>query len=105
MYNLLNERVENINMDRLIEKKIYMLYFNLFQTSLVESLSIVKLEVWLNYLFSLFESKKSSALEYSNDIFEKLIKKCVRRMLINDSLDNMQKFVEKVRNFTFFRIF
>ncbi len=102
---LLNERVENINMDRLIEKKIYMLYFNLFQTSLVESLSIVKLEVWLNYLFSLFESKKSSALEYSNDIFEKLIKKCVRRMLINDSLDNMQKFVEKVRNFTFFRIF
>jgi len=42
---LLNERVENINMDRLIEKKIYMLYFNLFQTSLVESLSIVKLEV------------------------------------------------------------
>jgi len=26
-------------------------------------------------------------------------------MLINDSLDNMQKFVEKVRNFTFFRIF
>ena len=94
---LLNERVENIDVDRMIEKKIYILYFNLFQTDLMESLSIAKLEVWLNYLFSLFESKKSSALEYSNDIFEKLIKKCVRRMLINESLDNLHKFVEKVK--------
>jgi hypothetical protein len=94
---LLNERVDNVNVDSLSEKKLFNIYFNLFKTNLTESIPIEKLETWLNYLFSLFETKETNILELSNEIFEKLIKKSVRQMLIHDSLNCLQTFVNKVR--------
>ena len=93
---LLNERVDNFNIDNIVQKKLFNVYFNIFQTKLIESLPIGKLEIWLNYLFSLFETKETSLLSYSNEIFEKLIKKCVRQMLIDESLDYLQTFVNNV---------
>lgn len=93
---LLNERVDNTNIECQHEKKIFQIYFNLFETSLVESLPIVKLELWLNYLFGLFEAKDSHLMSYSTEIFEKLIKKCVKQMLVNHSLESLQQFTNKV---------
>ena len=93
---MLNERVDNVNVDKLSEKKLFNIYFNLFKTNLTESIPIEKLETWLNYLFSLFETKETKNLELTNEKFEKLIKKSVRQMLIHDSLNCLQTFVNKV---------
>lgn len=93
---LLNERVDNTNIDKQSEKKLFQIYFNLFQTNLVQSLPIAKLEIWLNYLFGLFEDKESHLMSYSTEIFEKLISKCVKQMLVNRSLESLQHFTDKV---------
>ena len=91
----LNEKVNDSTDENTI--KIFQVYFRLFAaTNLIESVPIQKIELWLTSLLKLFEASHDTLLTHSKEIFEKLIKKCVKQMLMAESYDCLNSFVDNL---------
>ncbi len=59
------------------------IYLRLFASSMsvLEIMPMKQIELWLNELLDDF---RTAELDLSNDIFDKLVKKCVKKLLIDD---------------------
>ena len=93
----LNEKVNDLVTND-ITIQVFQVYFRLFAaTNLIESVPIQKVELWLTSLLKLFESTShDTLLTHSKEIFEKLIKKCVKQMLMAESYDCLNSFVDNL---------
>lgn len=101
----LNERVMNQKSRCELQMDSLRVYFLIFSDDLVKSLSASRVEKWLSNLFDyLFERSLSSSLAtLSNQIFERIIKKCVKRLLAEPSLKPINTFIDTVF-FIFFNL-
>lgn len=91
IFYFFNEKITADDSD-LEERKINV-YFRLFSSmALIEQIPIVKIKSWLVSLLGLYET--DSITKLSNSIFEKLIKKCAKKLLMDDSLECLTDFVD-----------
>ena len=93
VFYFLNEKI--IAYTSVFEEKKINIYFRLFSSiALIEEIPILNIKNWIVDLLSLYETDTITKL--SNSIFEKLIKKCAKKLLMDDSLDCLTDFVDNL---------